>query len=153
MNCERAMRFVMEADTDRRIPFAARVHLLFCADCRAEARRLNAALDFMGAECLPACPDFAARILGSIGTESETAAAPISFRNWIAVGITIIAAMILSPLSRDFGWVESTFGSNFLIPLNIVLGLVLALYCALFIGSHLAEICEKLGLPRAEKRV
>jgi hypothetical protein len=43
--------------------------------------------------------------------------------------------------------VQTTFGADFLLPLNLVLGLLLAGYCALFIGTHLEEFSAKWRLP------
>ena len=149
MNCDRAMDRILSADADGRLPLSVKLHLLFCPRCAAEARRLGGALALMKTVFPPIPADLSERIMAAIAAEApEKAREHVSFRNWISVGATIVAAMVLSPFGADFGWIERNFGTGFLLPVNIVLGLVLALYCALFIGTHLTEFSERFNLPR-----
>ncbi len=146
MNCERARTFIERAAGDGRQPLRLRLHLLRCASCAAEAERMDRALRALKGCYPPLSLDFSQSIMHAIRGAPRLEAAPVSFRSWLAVGITLLAATGLAPLGGTFGWVKTAFGSNFLLPLNIVLGLSLAGYCALFIGTHLDEIAEKLKL-------
>lgn len=149
MNCDRAMDRILSADADGRLPLPVKLHLLFCPRCAAEARRLDVALALMKTALPPTPTDLGERIRAAVAAETQVKIREhVSFRNWLSVGATIVAAMVLSPFGADFGWVERSFGTGFLLPLNIVLGLVLALYCALFIGTHLTEFSERFNLPR-----
>lgn len=149
MNCDSAMDRILSADADGRLPFPVKLHLLFCPRCAAEARRLSGALSVLKIGALPSALDLSERIMRAVAEESTGQEREhVSFRNWITVGSMIVGAMVLSPLGADFGWIERSFGTGFLLPVNIVLGLVLALYCALFIGTHLSEFSERFNLPR-----
>lgn len=148
MNCDRAMERILSADADGRLSLSTRLHLLCCPQCAAEARRLRKALIFMKSAFLPAAPDLSGRILEVVSALEPRPAAPVSFKKWITVGMSIIAAMVLSPLGADYGWVQKSFGTGFLLPINLILGFILAVYCALFIGTHLREISHRFNLPR-----
>lgn len=146
MNCERAGELIERRTGDGPLPFSLRLHIFRCPSCAAEAKRMKAAVLVLKG-MLPRLPaDFSDAVANALRGAPGLEAAPVSFRNWVIVGATMLAATGLSPLGADFGWIKTVFGSGFLLPLNIVLGLILTGYCALFIGTHLTEFADRLKL-------
>jgi hypothetical protein len=146
MNCGKAGKLIAERTGDGALPFSLRLHLFFCPTCAGEARRMGAALEALRSAPLPAAPDFVGSVMGAVRLLPAHEPAPVSYRDWIIVGSIILGAITLSPLSSSLGWIKRAFGSGFLLPLNLVLGLLIAGYCALFIGTHMDEISEKMKL-------
>jgi len=146
MDCARAMLSIIESKEDGHLPLLVRLHLSRCASCTAEYTRMRKAIDFMRSEYLPRSPDLAELIMTAIRTSPKAEIAPVSFRDWAIVGIVILAAIAIAPLGSAFSWVKKSFGSDFLLPLNVVLGLILSAYGALFIGTHLNEFVIRFKL-------
>lgn len=144
MTCERALRMIDERSGDGRLPLTLRLHLTRCPSCAAEAKRLEKGLLSLRGDFRFRSPDFSDAVMSAIRGAPIPAPEPVSFRNWLVVGVVLLAATGLSPLGAAFEWVKSSFGTGFLVPLNIVLGLMLAGYCALFIGTHLDEFSQRL---------
>lgn len=162
MTCDRAMDLFMEGNDGERVPFIrsalARLHLLRCRKCSAEVQRLNRALELMRADFLPKANDSIDPIMAAVRMEvaaqaaravDEDAATPVSTRNWAVGGLFIFASLAVFPLGQASGWLVRLFGSDLTFPIALTLGVVLTAYCALFIGSHLDELSERFGLPRA----
>ena len=150
MDCARAMLSIIESKEDGHLPLRVRLHLSHCTSCNAEYSRMQKAIAFMRSEYLPSSPDLSELIMSVIRATPILEAAPVSFREWTIVGIVILAAITIAPLGRAFTWVKLSFGSNFLLPLNVVLGMILSAYGALFIGTHLNEFVKRFKLD--EKR-
>ena len=146
MTCEKASEYVAKKAGDGGYPPLVRLHLIRCRRCAGEAARMEDSIRMMRRDFLPPSPDFSAAVMSAIRGTPLLEAAPVSFRNWLLVGMTLLAASALSPLGSAFEWVKKSFGTGFLLPLNIVLGLTLAGYCAFFIGTHMKELSERLKL-------
>ena len=146
MDCARAMLSIIESKKDGHLPLGVRLHLSHCASCNAEYTRMREALAFMRSEYLPRSPDLSELIMTAIRATPKLEAAPVSFRDWTLVGIVILAAIAIAPLGSAFTWVRKSFGSDFLLPLNVVLGLILSAYGAFFIGTHLNEFVKRFKL-------
>lgn len=146
MNCEQAGKRIAEKTGDGDLPIGVRIHLFRCPSCAAEAKRMGAAVRSMRRDFLPAAPDFSLAVMNAIRAIPKPKTDPVSFRDWAIVGAVILAALGLSPMTASFKWIKTAFGSGFTLPLNIVLGLLIAGYCALFIGTHLDEIAERVNL-------
>jgi hypothetical protein len=71
---------------------------------------------------------------------------PISFRNWVLVGLLILFSLIATPLGVDFEEMVRLLGPSLLLPIALTSGVVVSLYGALFIGSHLEELSDRFGL-------
>jgi hypothetical protein len=67
-------------------------------------------------------------------------------RNWIGAGAILLCSMFLVPFSNSFAWLRDSFGSSLEVPLHIMLGIAIATYATLFIGTHVDQVAEKLGL-------
>jgi len=119
-----------------------------------EGRRLNAALRIMKTDFFPPAPDLGEAVMTAIRGKAALPAAlpdavgevPISFRNWVLVGVLILFSLIATPLGADFEKMVRLLGSSLLLPIALTSGVVVSLYGALFIGSHLEELSDRFGL-------
>jgi len=115
-----------------------------------ENRRLKTALEMLRTDFFPPAPDLGAAIMSAIYREADlpasAGAAPISLRNWVLVGLLILFSLIASPLGSDFEKMVRLLGSSLLLPVALTSGVVVSLYGALFIGSHLEEFSHRFGL-------
>jgi hypothetical protein len=56
------------------------------------------------------------------------------------VGAVIILSLTLGIFGTDFIAIARTFGRAFLLPIGIVTGLVISVYGAFLIGSHIEDL-------------
>ena len=132
-----------------RMRFAA--HTLVCKVCAQKKRRLTAAEQVLKTGFLPPPPEpcadaVMAFILAGEGDALKEVHEYVSLRGWIIAGIVIVASLLSVYLNVDFGSIARTQGLSFLLPLGITIGAVITAYSAMFIGTHLDMLCEKLGL-------
>jgi hypothetical protein len=118
----------------------ARLHLLRCPRCAAEAARLKRARSLMR-ESFPLPPaELEERIMRSVNMEEQDGEYPevagVSFRSWVVTGF-----IVLLSLSSSFFWEGAP-------PLHIgiTVGAIVTAYGAIFIGSHLKELTERFNL-------
>jgi hypothetical protein len=128
------------------------VHLFYCPQCAQEAERFEAARDIMRNEFFPASPGLEESLIGKILAEetgeeelSETETG-VSFKGWVITGIIIFLSLSTSFFGLDFTRVAVREGISFLLPMGIMIGAILTIYGAIFIGSHLKELSEWFGL-------
>jgi hypothetical protein len=144
MNCDKAMDALYEEwGTELLFSFArlgARLHLLRCPRCAAEAAGLRRARVLMRAS-LPSPPtELEERIMRSVNAEEQGEAYPevpgFSFRSWVVTGFVVLLS-----LSSSFFWKGAPP-----LPMGITVGAILTAYGAIFIGSHLKELSERFNL-------
>jgi hypothetical protein len=168
MNCREIMDLLYEYDGDDSAPLSIRVrlwlHAFFCARCAREMRQYAAAREALRTGFFPSAPDFEESVMSRIFAESgmenrgdyETAQdeegehVPMeegfSFRAWVINGLIIFFSLSTSFFSLNFNKLAVSQDLSFLLPMGITIGLVLTVYCAVFIGSHIKELSEKFGL-------
>ncbi|WP_304224352.1 hypothetical protein [Gracilinema caldarium] len=145
MKCEAAQKKLVSAieakgNVALRAPILA-IHLITCATCRKEAQRLRQALSVLATEKPKAkVPEtMASNIMQRIAFEAPLqhpgAQNPVSFRDWIVVGLILFIALCTLPFSSESPFV-----------LIITVSIFLTLYGSLLIGSHLEELAEHFGL-------
>jgi hypothetical protein len=85
---------------------------------------------------------------GMMEDEGEQAHAEegISLRGWVINGLIVFLSLSTSFFSLNFDKLAVSQDLSFLLPMGITIGLVLTVYCAVFIGSHIKELSEKFGL-------
>lgn len=137
MKCDRAVEKFMELDDYRNIPFLLRLHIMMCRKCRGEVAALTAALDIFAAES----PFMADRVLSfsiinKIERESLSHGRKVSGAKWVLSGTVIFFSILLINFSESFIWLEEQFGSQYTLPLSIVLGLVLTAYLSIVAGCN-----------------
>jgi hypothetical protein len=147
MTCDKCMDRYLSLDNGEELPFGVCAHVAHCDRCAAEIRRFESALEAM----LESAPDPERDLIPSIMLEIAVTAPEghtVSFGRWIAVGCTLLLSVVLVPFGDSFGWASAVYGSKFQFPLFLVLGLVLAVYCTVFIGTHVEEIERRLKFFR-----
>lgn len=137
MKCDDAVERFMELDDYREIPFLLRLHILLCRRCRGEVAALTAALDILAAESpFKAHNGLALVIMNRIRRESLPHGGRVSGAKWVFAGTVLFLSILLVNFSESFIWLEEQFGSQYTIPLSIVLGLVLTAYLSIVIGCN-----------------
>jgi hypothetical protein len=164
MNCREIMNKMYEYEGDESAPLFGRfwVWLLchLCPRCAEEFERYRKAREALtdglfvfDAENFGYLEDaIMARVLGKREESPEFAGempegeAGISFRAWIITGVAVFLSFTCLFFSLDFARIAASGDLSFLLPMGITIGLVLSVYGAIFIGSHLKELSEKFGL-------
>ena len=132
-----------------RLRFAA--HTLVCKVCAQKKQRLATAEQVLKTGFLPPPPPHCTSAIMALVLAGEESALKenheyVSLRGWIIAGIVIVASLLSVYLNVDFGRIARTQGLAFLLPLGITIGAIITAYSAMFIGTHLDMLCEKLGL-------
>jgi hypothetical protein len=143
------------------------VHLIFCPYCTDEIARYEAAIEQMRTGFFPPSPGLAGPIMERIYAESfvlssefsdivpELPDVPadnpdeligVSFRGWVITGFIVLVSLATAFFSIDFERMVASQGSSFLLPVGLTIGVVISVYGALFIGSHLKELSSRFRL-------
>ena len=146
------------------------LHLFFCSRCADVHRKLEICRDLLRSGFFPPSPSFEDIVMELLSvvpsdappeTLPEESEAPFetsseipldasllagseipggfSFRAWVIAGFFILISLTTSFFGMDFIIFTADSGS-FLVPLGITIGIVLTIYGAFFIGSHLKEL-------------
>jgi hypothetical protein len=123
--------------------YGARLHMLFCPRCAAEAAHLKSARFHMRESFPPPPAELEERIMRSVDAEEQPEAYPevagVSFRSWVVTGLIVLLSLS-SSFFRE--------GAPPL-PIGITVGAIVTAYGAIFIGSHLKELTERFNLHEA----
>jgi len=84
--------------------------------------------------------DISDRVLSGIHMSSSSMRKSVTWVPGVSVGLILIASLFLVNFSDTFAWVEIAMGDVFVIPVNIVLGLILSAYIAAFIASQISRL-------------
>ncbi|GHV85929.1 hypothetical protein AGMMS50230_15370 [Spirochaetia bacterium] len=154
MKCTDAMDTIYETDElplTRRLSLA--IHIVFCGRCSARLERYEEARSILGAG-FPPSPDFSGAIMSRICLEADESfdeeaygfSGGFSTRGWVAAGLILLFSLPVLFFGKDFAHVVLVYGSSYLLPLGIIIGVVITGYGALFIGSHLKELSDRFKL-------
>ena len=155
MNCSRILDMVYEYSDSKSIPlwlqFRINLHTIICPNCAQEIERFKA--------CKDMCDDFSSMepessVMARIAAgekEHQNEEAPdahndLSIRGWIIAGVIILVSLLTAFFGTDFDKVALDAGMSFMLPVGITVGVVLTVYGAFLIGSHLSEFRERFGL-------
>ena len=159
MNCSNILDMVYESETP--IPLINQVqiwlHTIVCPSCSQEIERYQVCNSILREDFFPSSPMLEDSIMAKVAAiaaeeehkkieELQTAAGGFSTRGWIIAGIIIFVSFAAAYFGLDFKRLANESGISFLLPMGITFGIVLTLYSALFIGSHLKEFSERFGL-------
>jgi len=147
MNCKEALKKLTETidlkgNLVLRAPFLT-LHLARCSSCRKEARRMKLALSMLEKTVKERNIEVPAGITENIMVlinregplQNPGAQSPVSFRDWIVVGIILFIALCTLPFSSESPYM-----------LIITVSIFLTLYGSLLIGTHLEELAHYFGL-------
>ena len=72
-------------------------------------------------------------------------------RDWLAVGFLLMVGMVIVPLLAEFKSLNAVYGTGYIVPFSLVLGLVITLYAGFFIASHI-DLFARLLYGRGRSR-
>jgi hypothetical protein len=116
-----------------------------------ELRNLRQTEALMKTDFFPPAPGFEDLIMERVYQESameETGDAPAGFslRGWVFIGFFVLLSLSSAFFGMDFAEIASSEGLSFLLPVSITIGVMLTVYGAMFIGSHLKALSDRFGL-------
>ena len=155
MKCNNALDIYYEAENgislQKRLTLA--LHIVFCRPCTMHIGKYEEARSLLQTGFFPPSPDFSNSIMNAITSEAiETEDISVfesggfSTKGWIIAGIVMFLSFVTVFFGQDFNHIAKDLGSSFLLPLGIIIGTVLSVYGALFIGSHLKELSQRFKL-------
>lgn len=146
MKCEKAIHEFLEQEDCLYVPFGTRLHSLLCGECRKEI--VNLRKEFLEAKnmrqfAMPA--DLGDQIMKKIAESGIVHERNVASSKWLVTGVIIFISIFLISYSDSFIWLKKIFGRELEIPLNLVLGVIITLYAASFIGSHIDDVKKVIG--------
>lgn len=147
MKCSRAVEDYLKLENNSHIPFILRIHLMLCRECRTEVLRLRKVFKMLKEDSMYKSPfNIGASVMDIIRNESVYAAKTISGFKWVTIGLIIFFSILLINFSDSFLWLKNEFGSDYTIPLSIVMGFVFSAYSAVLIGCNYEDIKKYLEI-------
>jgi hypothetical protein len=132
--------------------FVLALHILFCRRCAGQLKAYEQARMLLRRNFFLPSPDFTEALMKRIYEEEDSAgevfAIPggVSTRGWVIAGFIVLISLSTLFFGGEFTSLVLGWGSSFLLPLGITIGIVITSYGALFIGSHLKELSERFNL-------
>jgi len=121
-----------------------RLHLASCPACRARVAEQAAALEAIRAAAAgPLDAELEDAIEDRVMAAVHLLPRPrreLHARDWAISGLVIFASLALVPFDANYGLLRDLVGESFTMPLCLVLGLVVTIYGAVFIGTHMEEL-------------
>ncbi|MCL2190933.1 MAG: peptidoglycan-binding protein [Treponema sp.] len=132
------------------------LHLLICPDCARKAERLELCQKTMREDFFPPPPQGLEDNIMAAITEEECeetleakgSAVPggVSLGGWVVAGLVLLVSLTTIFFGMEFNNIALAAGMSFMIPIGITVGIVLTVYGALLIGSHLKKLSKRFGL-------
>lgn len=147
MKCDRIMDKFDSLDNRKYLPLTIKIHFLFCPECRSNAKKMDTMLNSLHGEYLYEIKDSLARnIMQLLILSGNRYAEKAGYKKWIAAGVVIVAGRFAFSYSESLTWLTDYFGQSLALPLNIVMGLVITVYAAAFIFSHLEDLKRRIDI-------
>lgn len=158
MSCERIMDKVYEQED---MPFLGQLriglHLFVCPDCAIRVERLEQCREILREDFMPASPKLENSIMAAIAAEEgalETKEAVVpggfSIKGWVVAGLVLLFSLATIFFGMEANNIAA--GMSFMLPIGITIGIVVTVYGALFIGSHLKKLSARFGLEAPQTR-
>ena len=129
MKCEKAVTRYLENDDKFRVPLFVKIHMLFCPKCSYEIYKLMAAMDLLEGESVWKTErNITGYVMDKISLQNVYSEKRVSGIKWMIIGAVIVSSILLINFSNSFIWLKEQYGSDFAIPLSIVLGLAITAY-------------------------
>ncbi|MDR1625695.1 MAG: hypothetical protein LBT33_04065 [Spirochaetia bacterium] len=151
MECEEIMERFLELDNGEGLPGEIAGHLETCPRCAAQVAAFARFTESCAAYAdFAPQRDIAAGVMARIARAGEEDSPwesdlPLSMVNWIGSGLVLLVGMLLIPFSGMLQQLVRDMPSLG-IALPIALGLIIAIYAALFTGSHIETLSRFLRL-------
>ncbi len=147
MKCSKAVEDYLKLENNSHTPFILKLHLMFCRECREEAVRLKKVFNLLKNDSVYKSPyDIKTSVMDIIRSESVYVVKTISGLKWVTIGSIIFFSILLINFSDSFLWLKIEFGSDYTIPMSIVMGFVFSAYSAVLIGCNYESIKKYLEL-------
>jgi len=147
MKCHKAVEEYLKIEDYNQVPFFLKLHIITCRDCRNEISRLGKLFELIGKDSIyKSRSTISSSVMDVIRRESIYSAKTISGVKWVTIGTVIFISILLINFSESFVWLKNEFGSDYTVPLSIVMGFVLSAYSAVVIGCNYEEIKKYIHL-------
>lgn len=158
MTCEKAFSGYLALDKFEHVPVGITAHLLFCPTCRTAVRKLTRAEKVLAKPFVPSKgiprsidPVVAAAIarIENSGLAYIPACSPeqkVSLQRWLVCGAVMIAGFAFLPFSTMGQWSKAVYGTAYSIPLFLLCGVAITIYCMFFIATNIDFFVKKFGL-------
>ncbi|MCL2441221.1 MAG: peptidoglycan-binding protein [Treponema sp.] len=152
MNCSKILNIIYNENP---ISFVNQLqiglHTFFCQECAGKIEQYETAMTSMKQDFFQTPPNLEDTIMTRIEAENEqienqSISGILSTRGWVISGLILMVSLITAFFGFEFRSLASESGMSFLLPMGITIGIILTIYGALFIGSHLDELSERFGL-------
>jgi predicted anti-sigma-YlaC factor YlaD len=155
MRCDDALHILSESDEGGFRGLWARLHLMFCPECRELHERELETMEALAVyNPFPVPKNFADEIMARIELLEEQEPAthnPMPMSGWVGAGLLILLGMPLLQFSASHLWLKGQLGRALEVPLFIAMGIIITVYIALFIGTHLDDFMDRFGLRKRER--
>ncbi len=146
MKCNSVIKHFLELEDYMYLPYSIRWHILLCKSCRKEILSLQKNLNKVKrSEPFEMPNDLSSVIMDRIFASPVLYKKNISSTKWLSAGSLIFLSIFMISFSDSFTWLRHHFKGDLEVPLNIVMGIIITLYIALFIGAHLDEAKKVLA--------
>jgi len=142
MTCDRFIANLDGMDNEV-MPADMAAHERSCVSCKREADILRSAVGLYRLPDIASSTDLSAR-LGTLVRFSPAPRREVGMREWLAVGVVMIASMVFLPQLSEFRELRLAFGSGFTLPVALAFGSAVTLYGGLFVFSHLDDFSRRL---------
>ena len=147
MKCDKVVEEYLKYEDFYHIPFVLKLHILLCGDCRREIFGIKSIFILLKSDSLYKLPyDITPSVMDRIRIENVYSIRTISGIKWVAIGSVIFISILLINFSESFLWMKSEFGSDYTLPLSIVLGSVFTAYAAVVVGCNYENMKKYIDL-------
>jgi len=147
MKCSKAVEEYIKFENFFKIPFIMKIHLIFCTECRTEVLRLRKLFIMISNDSLYKSPyGLSSSVMNIIARESVFKGKSVSGFKWVIIGSIIFFSIVLLNFSDSFLWLKNEFGSDYTIPLSIVMGFVITAYSVTVIGCNYEYIKKYIDI-------
>jgi hypothetical protein len=129
------------------------LYIVFSSRYAARYLHLEATREILHSDFFPPAPELEDSVMDLISAEAvemppeeQNLSYEVSFRNWIIIGLVVLVSLATSLFGIDSVRMFPGIASSFLLPIGITIGVIVTVYGALFIGSHLKELSDRFGL-------
>lgn len=147
MKCDRTVNSYLQLEDYTSIPFTLRLHLLLCKKCRQEIKILSRTFSRIRNDFPYKSPvDITLSVMSIIRAENITSGKTVSGFKWVSIGAIIFSSIVLINFSESFIWLKKEFGSNYTIPVSIVMGFIITAYASILIACNYEYIKKYIDL-------
>jgi hypothetical protein len=147
MKCDKVVEKYLKLEDYSAVPLILKIHILLCRECRKEISGLKKVFSLMINDSpYKSATDISTSVMNIIRAQHVSAEKTISGIKWVSIGTIIFSSILLVNYSESFIWLKVEFGSDYTIPMNIVMGFILTAYSAILIACNYEYIKKYIDL-------